>query len=41
MLKVAEALMSAVHDKDASRVAAALKQAWEHMEASEVEDEQE
>jgi galactokinase/mevalonate kinase-like predicted kinase len=37
MLKVAEALVSAVHDKDASRVASALKQAWEAMEANEVE----
>jgi hypothetical protein len=41
MLKVAESLISAVNDKDASRVASCLKEAWACMESTEVENEQE
>lgn len=41
MLKIAESLLSAIADKDAERVAKALKNAWECMESYEVEDEQE
>lgn len=41
MLKVAENLLSAISDKDAERVAKALKQAWECMESYEDKDEQE
>lgn len=41
MVAIAESLISAVHDKDASRVSAALQAAWNHMEANEAEAEDE